>query len=311
MKRVLGATALALAGVMSVAGPASAMELWDPHLRGVDEGLAAGALPPPGVYGVFNNYWASFNAYDNNGKKVPGTGLQAFVAVPIALWSTGIKVLGADFGMAIAQPFDYTSAQPGYGTGVGSGNWGLFNTVLVPGILSWTLGDFHVSTSLSMYLPTATSTLSGLVVHGHNVNGGLPSGNGYFAVQPDFGVSWLHDGWNLSASLHLTVPVTASNDTGYSYKSGNQFSGDYTATKTLGKWTFGLGVHQQNQVSPDSSNGPNVIAPKGNAVNFGLGPIVGYTFGNGVELQGIWNHDVIVRNDVGGDFFNVRLVTAF
>src|SRR5690349_3147983 len=137
MKRVLSAMAMAVAGAISVAGPAAAEELWDPHLRGVDEGLAAGALPPPGVYGILNNYWASYNLYDNKGNKVPGTGLQALVEVPIVLWSTGLKILGADFAMAIAQPFDYTSAGPGYGTGTGSGHWGIFNTVLVPGILSW------------------------------------------------------------------------------------------------------------------------------------------------------------------------------
>jgi hypothetical protein len=46
-------------------------------------------------------------------------------------------------------------------------------------------------------------------------NGGMPSGNGYAAVQPDLGLSWLNGGWNLSADLHLAIQVTADAATNY------------------------------------------------------------------------------------------------
>ena len=70
MKKILGP--LVVAGTVVLAGQAPAEELWDPYLRGVNEGLAAGALPPPGVYGVLNNYWVSYSIYGSNGKKVSG-----------------------------------------------------------------------------------------------------------------------------------------------------------------------------------------------------------------------------------------------
>jgi hypothetical protein len=49
MKKLIGAMVIAMAGSVLAASQASAEELWDPYLRGVNVGLPAGALPPPGV----------------------------------------------------------------------------------------------------------------------------------------------------------------------------------------------------------------------------------------------------------------------
>jgi len=303
MKKILGA--VVMAGAVTFAAQASAEELWDPHLRGVNEGLAAGALPPPGVYGVLDNYWASYQMRDMNGKVVPGTSLSALVEVPIVLWSTGIKILGADYAVAIAQPFDYTSYQPLGGTG--GGNWGTFNTILIPGQLAWTFGDLHVKAGLSIYLDDASSTMADLV-NGKKLSGGLPSGNGFTTIQPDLGISWLADGWNISADLHLSVPVDATTATNYSYQSGDEFAADYTVSKTLGKWTVGLGLHQENQLDADTLNG--VTVANSQVTNIGMGPLVGYQFG-GVNVLAEWNHNLYTENDVAGDIFNVRFIVPF
>jgi len=44
-----------------------ATELWDPHLRGVNEGLAAGALPPQGLYFINDSYFLSFEGRNDKG----------------------------------------------------------------------------------------------------------------------------------------------------------------------------------------------------------------------------------------------------
>jgi len=220
--------------------------------------------------------------------------------VPIVLWSTGVKIFGADYAVAIAQPFDYTSAGTAYGSTGGGGNWGTFNTILIPGQLAWTFGEFHVKTGLEFYLGDATST-----VNTKNWHGGLPSGNDYSAIQPDLAFSWLHDGWNISADLHIAFPITSSNTATGSYHSGNEFAADYTVAKTIGKWTFGLGVHQENQFNADTLAGASV--PNSIVTNFGLGPLVGYQFG-GIGVVAEWNHNIYTRNDVAGNFFNVRFV---
>ena len=302
MKKLLGA--MVMASVVTLASQVSAEELWDPHLRGVNEGLAAGALPPPGVYGVLNNYWANYTVRDQNGKSESGTGLTALVEVPIVLWSTGIKILGADYAVAIAQPFDYTSFAP---QGSGSGNWGTYNTILIPGQLAWTFGDFHVKAGLSFYLDDASSTMADLI-KGHKLNGGLPSGNGYSTIQPDLGLSWLSNGWNVSADLHVAVPIDSTRAHNYNYQSGDEFAADYTVAKTFGKWTVGIGFHQENQLNADTLNG--VTVAHSTVSNYGVGPLVGYQFG-GVNITAEWNHNIYTENDVAGDFFNVRLVVPF
>ncbi len=303
-RTMLGATALSMAATLCLTSQAKATELWDPYLRGVHEGEAAGALPPPGWYGVLNNYYADYTSYNNHGKSTPGTHLSALVEVPILLYVPGIKVLGADYAVAMAQAFDYTSFAPSQSAHPGGGNLGTYNTVLLPVILSWKLpANFFLKTSLTMLMDDASSTPASNLK-----NGGLGSGNAYMTMQPDLGVSWLWNGWNVSVSTHYAVPVTSDNYDGISYHSAAEFSADYTIAKTIGAWTVGVGGEQENQFSNDSING--VSQPGTRATNYGVGPIVGYQFHNGINVTALWNH-TMAHNDVAGDFFDLRFTTAF
>jgi hypothetical protein len=295
----------ALMTLMLVATVASAEELWDPHLRGVDEGLTAGAVPPSGVYGVLDNYWAAYDLYDYDAHKT-GVKLDALVEVPIVLWNTGYQVFGADYAVAFAEPFDFTNVRA---TGVAAlsnnGHWGTYNTVLVPAILSWTLeGDWHVKTGLTIYADDASTSPAHPPVYG-----GVGSGNGFWTFEPDLGVSWLSDGWNLSLGASYSVN---SADTKTHYHSGQELAIDYTATKTVGKWIVGLGAHSENQFTADSGAGAAGCAAKDGCKtnNLGIGPLIGYQFG-GLELMAEYNHNLHTENDVAGEIFNLRLVTAF
>jgi len=222
------------------------------------------------------------------------------VDVPILLWNPGVKVLGADYAVGIAQPFDNVSAS-GSGITQGNAHWGNFNTVLIPGALSWTLpSDLHLATSLAVYLDDASSSPA----HPPS-NGGLGSGNGYWTVEPTVGLSWLHDGWNLGADVHFDYN---GKDDSTHYQSGNEIAVDYTATKTIGKWTFGLGAASENQLEKDEKNG--VKQANSMVQNLSAGPIVGYAF-EGISLTATYNHEILTHNDVGGDFFNIRTVIPF
>ncbi|MBX9349575.1 transporter [Chromobacterium vaccinii] len=281
---------------------ANGQELWDPHLRGVNEGLAAGVLPPKGVYGVLNNYWTWVDKYDHNGDKT-GLRVRALIELPEVLWSTGLKVFGADYAVAIAQPIDYTTLS---GDGLPpNGRWGTFNTILVPGQLSWTLpNNLHLKASLAVYLPTGSSSPRRLP------NGTyLGAANGFWTLQPGLALSWLHNGWNLS--MDATYAYNFRNpDT--QYKSGQQLAIDYTVAKTIGKWTIGLGGYQENQLSDDSGSGAAACAQTGGcrASNYGIGPLLGYQLGK-VKLMAIYNHGFRTTSDVGGDSFNLRLSFPF
>ncbi|WP_199153038.1 transporter [Chromobacterium sp. ASV23] len=295
------AAVLALAAILPITA-IHAQELWDPHLRGVNEGLAAGVLPPKGVYGVLNNYWTWVDKYDNNGNKT-GLRVRALIELPEVLWSTGLKVFGADYAVAIAQPVDYTTLS---GNGIpANGGWGSFNTILVPGQLSWTLpNNLHLKTSLAVYLPNGSSS-----------PGRLPSGtylgaaNGFWTLQPGVALSWLHAGWNLS--MDATYAYNFRNPDTH-YQSGQQLAIDYTAARTIGNWTLGLGGYQENQLGDDSGSGAAACGHAGGcrASNYGIGPLLGYQFGK-LKLMAIYNFGLQTRNDVGGNFFNLRLSFPF
>jgi hypothetical protein len=307
MKTWTGLLAAAAALVVQMTcAPAMATELWDPHLRGVDEGLSSGASVPPGVYGVMNNYWASFTKYDANGNKM-GVNLDALVEIPIVLWQTGYQVFGADLSVAIAQPFDYSNLRvPGLASVSDNAHWGTYNTTLVPYQLSWKLpNDLHVSTSLSVVVDDASSSPGD-----PPPGGGVGSGNGYWTLEPTLGVSWLHDGWNLSLNAHFAYNF--KNDK-TDYRSGQELAIDYTITKKLGQWIVGVGGYQENQLTSDTGTGAiaeGCPAKNGCKVtNYGIGPLVGYQFG-GVEIMAEYNHGIYTENDVGGNIFNLRLVTA-
>ena len=291
---------------------AKAMELWDQHVRATDVGEYSGMLPPKGVYFIDNNIYAGFNAFDENSKKIHGTSLTAYINAPILLWSTGLTVLGGSYAVGIAQPFDYTSSAE---VGPGAGNLGLYNTVLVPGIISWNLSPLFVSAGLSVYLPDGTNNITDLV-HGKMNNGGLPSANAFASIEPDLGLTYMFgNGWSASASFHLAFPLgstttTVGNAT-YDYHSGDLLMGDYTIGKTLGSWTLGVGGATQNQLTHDKQTGTLDAPAGGNVQNYSLSAFASYQFQGGISLAGIYSHGLSTTNDVGGDIFNLRIVTAF
>lgn len=316
-KKVLLAT-VALSSLM-VARAACAMELWDPATTGMSVGIPAGMLPPQGVYFVDDNFYGTTDSYDNSGNKVPNTKLYAYINVPVLIWSPGVKVLGATYAVAIAQPFDFTSSaaapdsdglNPGRN---GGGNLGLYNTVINPIMLSWNLMPLFVSTSLSVYLPTATNTKLEMF-QGKFHNGGFPSGNSFWTIQPNLGLTYLFpDGFSASVNMQLAFPITATNGSiegmSYHYKSGVMLMNDYTISKAINqKWSAGIGGWTWNQLSHDSTSGtfPGATSSGLNA-SYGVTEFVGYQFQGGLKLQGLLSEGLAAKNDQGGGYsFNVR-----
>ena len=308
MKKVFLAL-FAVAAIALLVVPAHATELWDPHMRALNEGLAAGALPPPGVYFIDSSYFTpSYHGYGNmfgapSGKQNRNFKLFSFVEAPVLLWVPGCKFLGGDYAMAIAQPFDYTNLRVQISPGVYSSGaqWGMYNTILVPYQLSWRLPcDFHIMTGLGIALndPTSSPATAGTLGPGSFA----PSGVGTYTFDPTLGISWLHAGWNLSVDFHYAFQTK---DSGTDYQSGQQIGVDYTATYTWRKWTFGVGVAEINQTTTDSQYGINIPDSKANV--WAAGPIFGYNFGP-CSLQFIYNFPIYTNNDVGGAVFFTRLV---
>jgi hypothetical protein len=147
---------------------------------------------------------------------------------------------------------------------------GMHNTFIAPIELSWKLGDsgFFAKAGLGMYVPTGS-------VSGPNGLGNV--GNPWWTFQPNVSFSYFKDGWNLTANLFQEIN-TASTVTGY--RSGDVLHAEFTATKTIGNWTFGPVGYYVGQVSNDRSS-----SFYGGAINvnkydvWAAGALVGYNFG--------------------------------
>ena len=118
---------------------------------------------------------------------------------------------------------------------------GAFNTYIVPVELSWKFGNsgWAIKTGVGIYLPDGCTT---------GANGLGCEANPYTTYQPELIISYLHDGWNLSAALYEEFN-TENRDTHYT--TGNIFHVDLTATKTWGKWTMGPVAYYVAQVTDD------------------------------------------------------------
>jgi len=293
----------AAAVVTLTAVNANALELWEPQLPGVTIGVPAGALPGAGAYFDLENYYASYRSYNNAGNKVPGVSVNANIIVPVGLWVTGHKILGADYAVQVVQPIVYSDLGTGGTTPNNGGHWGTFNTLLTPVILGWHLpNDFHVKSAFTIGLPSASS------YPGNTIPGQLGSGNGYTSFIPNVGASWLHDGWNVSANMFYSF-ATKNNTT--NYQSGQILQGDYTVAKSINKWTVGVGGFSANQITGDSGSGATAAGCVSNngckEIRFAIGPLVNYTFDGGVTAKLIWTEDVRTVNAVGGTHVQLGL----
>jgi len=229
---------------------------------------ASAAVPPEGIY-AFNQVFT----YQSNivgpltniiGNK---TGVQAAVDLQGFVFVPGWTFLGATYDAVIGVPFAMQSA----GNPVNAQASGMHNTYVVPVELSWKLADsgFYIKAGLPMFVPDGTVT---------GVGGTGNIGAPYWTFQPELIVSYLKNGWNLSTALYEEFN-TANSITGY--RSGDILHADFTATKTIGKWTFGPVAYYVGQVSDDKSSAyyNNLIQNANRYDVWSVGGLVGYDFG--------------------------------
>jgi hypothetical protein len=267
---------LAAAGVFALSwSPADAMEaLVAPQSKaGILIGASAG-VPPPGIY-MFNQVFTYQSNLTGPGTTTAlggstKTGVQAAVDVQGFLFVPGWTFLGATYDAVLVQPFVMQT----FGNPIDVQQTGVHNSYIVPVELSWKLADsgFAVKTGLGIYTPDGT-------VNGLTGTGGV--GNAFWTFQPEVIISYLKDGWNLSAAIYEEFNTRS---TVSQYKSGDILHADFTATKTVGKWTFGPVAYYVGQITNDSCT-VNCAYATGTLTNaqrfnvWAVGALVGYDFG--------------------------------
>jgi len=209
------------------------------------------------------------------------TGVQAAVDVQGFLFVPGWTFLGATYDALIVQPF----VEGSLGQPFNIQESGAHNTYIVPVELSWKLADsgFAIKTGLGIYVPDGTQHNFIPGVTGSSAGTGYPFiGDPYWTFQPEFIISYLKDGWNLSAAIYDEINTR---NTVTHYTTGNILHADFTATKTIGKWTFGPVAYYYGQVSDDSCSPPSCGYATGTLLNpqrfdiWAVGGLIGYNFG--------------------------------
>jgi hypothetical protein len=249
---------------------------------GVLIGASAG-VPPPGVY-MFNQVFTYQSNLTGNGVNATlsgntHVGVQGAVDVQGFLFVPGWTFLGATYDALVVQPFVMDSIG-GFTGGLGTfptvQQSGMFNTYLVPVELAWqNIANTGIAIKTGVGIYTPDGTVNGVFGTG---NVGLP----FWTFQPEVIVSYLKDGWNLSAAVYAEFNTrnTISN-----YTSGTILHADFTATKTIGKWTLGPVAYYVGQVTDDSCSanclyGPGATLGSAARTNvWAVGGLLGYNFG--------------------------------
>lgn len=228
---------------------------------------AAAAAPPPGLYGFDQAFTYQTKIVGPGAPNLGGaqTGLKVDAAAQGLLWVPGWNFLGASYDVVAVLPF----VSLGIGSPINFNSAGMHNAFFA-NELSWKLGDsgFFAKAGLGMYAPTGTQ---------QGANGLANIGTPWWTFQPNLVVSYLKDGWNLTANVFDEINTT---NTITGYRSGDILHAEFTATKTIGNWTIGPVAYYAGQVTNDHSS-----AFYGGAINvnrydiWAAGGMLGYNFG--------------------------------
>jgi hypothetical protein len=276
-------------------------------LPGTTMGLPYAYTGTPGVYFYsLGNYGTGSIAHDvqpNIGKGPGSVNIDVADEIPAFVWTTPYKIFGATYAVLLAQPI---AAVSGYGPVPGAGyvrsqGGGFRNTFMSPITLSWDLGNgFHIGSGFNMAVPDARTT---------GINGLDSAGQPYWTLEPNIGISYLHDGFDLSATMLYDI---YTRNTYSNVLDGQAMMIDFTATKKFQHIEIGPVGYLAFQTTRDSGGNPLGFLTSNGAVNScepepggifnscvraakaGVGGKLGYDFGRGeiavLATQSVYHH---------------------
>jgi len=142
---------------------------------------------------------------------------------------------------------------------------GLGDLIIIPVMLNWNWGQFHLTTALEFYAPTG----------GYERQRIINIGDNRWAVEPDAGLTWMDEEHGRQASVFVGYSVNREN-TATDYRSGDEFHADFVLAQHLPQgWVLGMAGYALQQTTADSGPGAIFGAFRGRVL--GLGPLVGKT----------------------------------
>lgn len=250
------------------------------------ENFAAGAMPPPGLYGmVFGQHYHADTLKDGAGDTLPVPfGLTANVVAPRVIWVTGQTVAGGNLAFHTIVPLVDLDVRVGPRRESRRG-----------------VGDITAGFSIGWHHSPYLHSLAGIdvfVPSGHYDKADLANiGRNAWAAEPVYILSRI-DPAGLNADIKLGYVFNRTNgDT--AYRSGQEFHFDYALGWAFGpRWTAGASGYVYRQTTDDRQAGADLASGRGRAV--AIGPSVKYDSGNGWFVTAKWQKEMAVRNRAAG-----------
>ncbi len=228
-------------------------------LPGITIGLPTGWQVPTGLQMTLTSSFAERGTLPQDN--------QANNNLGVLLWATPWTVVGGQLRFIQTLPFNGTSPQ------AGPWQWGVAQP-LTAAQIAWKIGDgLGVSYFLGGYWPSDTRFA-------------LQSAS----IAQRFAISYVRDGWNLTANLHYGTMLDDTSPSGVFYS--DYMNLDLTATKRFGKWQLGAVAFGSTDL-PTHRPG---YRPLGQVA---AGALVGYAFDK-FTVQTILTRDIAQRN-YGGE----------
>ena len=262
------------------------------------ENYMAGALPPPGVYGiVYGESYSADRVNDAQGHDlhIPDFKVTANVIALRPVWVTGAKLGGGDVVLHSIIPLVNLDVKV---AGVSQSKTGVGDITVGAGVGFHHSANLHSIVALDVMLPTGGYT------QGDQAN----IGRNYRSFEPVYAVSWVDPGgFNADAKFGYLIN-SRNKDT--DYRSGSEFHFDYSLGWALGSgWTAGVGGYYYRQMSDDNVAGVDVANSRGKAL--AIGPSVKYDSGQGWFVTAKWQKETGVENRAQGQALWLKAVFPF
>ena len=277
-------------------------------------------VPDPGVHYMQYNILYKTDTYkDGNGDTVDSIGsinidvdIESFAIVPVLIWSTSKKILGARYAMLAMQPITNISFQSSLDTTIETGlaideaQWGLGDLYIRPIWLGWKFDHFAISTGYGVYAP------SGRYDYGAVDNTGLGFWTHEFLVGTTI-FPWKHQGTALMINgvyeIHHDVD-------GVDITPGDRFTIDWGISQLLPVnkaqtmiVELGVSGYSQWQVEKDSGRDVSQLAKKDEV--HGIGGQIGFAYtpwGAFLTFRYVKEYDAEARFE--GDLFSVSFAKS-
>jgi hypothetical protein len=258
------------------------------------ENFAAGALPPPGLYGmVFGQHYRADTLKDGAGNSVPlPFSVRADVIAPRLVWVSGKRVAGGDLAFHAIVPLVDLDVSIAGRTQNKTG-----------------LGDITTGFSVGWHHSPKLHSLAGLdlfVPSGRHAANDLANiGRHHWAAEPLYVLSYI-DPAGFNGDVKLGYLVNRA-DSSLGYRDGQEAHADYALGWGAGNgWTAGASGYWYRQVTADRAGGSAVADSKGRA--FAIGPSVKYASPAGWFITVKWQKEFAVRNRAEGSAFWLKAV---